>query len=401
MSTQRRPTHTTTADCRIRGGEYVAYDRADAKSALKVWLDAAQSGDPDAQNNVGEIYERGLGDTPDYAAAVIWYQKAADQGYARAQFNLGTLYEKGLGVEQDRLKALNLYRQAWGLPADSLIYQDTADQQVEKLRAELDAQVAAKDAQVEALSKQIGDLKAQLSRKSSAQAGADATIAQQAQTLAGLLEALKTERARNQTQLAQLPPARTREPRQHTARDVPPDPQAYEHFVKGLNFGRYYAIIIGNQNYQNLDPLQTPRTDAERAAKLLREKYGFNVRVLEDASDDTMLAALNDLNEILKDQRQRSHLLRRPRRAPENRRGRRRLLVAGKCRAPAESAVLGGQRSDQQLPGHLQGPARVGSGRFVLLGAAVQRSGADRLRRAHAGRARLSEVQAPQARGGC
>src|SRR5579863_9102465 len=103
--TQRRPTHTTTADCRIRGGEYVAYDRADAKSALKVWLDAAQAGDPDAQNNVGEIYERGLGDTPDYAAAVIWYQKAADQGYARAQFNLGTLYEQGLGVEQDRLKA--------------------------------------------------------------------------------------------------------------------------------------------------------------------------------------------------------------------------------------------------------------------------------------------------------
>jgi hypothetical protein len=29
--TQRRPTHTTAADCRIRGGEYVAYDRADLK----------------------------------------------------------------------------------------------------------------------------------------------------------------------------------------------------------------------------------------------------------------------------------------------------------------------------------------------------------------------------------
>jgi len=69
--TQRRPTHTTAADCRIRGGEYVAYDRADAKSALKVWLDAAQAGNADAQNNVGEIYERGLGDTPDYAAAAI------------------------------------------------------------------------------------------------------------------------------------------------------------------------------------------------------------------------------------------------------------------------------------------------------------------------------------------
>ena len=46
---QRRPTRTTTADCRIRGGEYVSYDRADYKSALRIWMDAAVAGDPDAQ----------------------------------------------------------------------------------------------------------------------------------------------------------------------------------------------------------------------------------------------------------------------------------------------------------------------------------------------------------------
>ena len=73
-----------------------------------------QAGDAEAQNNVGEIYERGLGDEPNYSAAIIWYQKAADQNYSRALFNLGTLYEQGFGVEQDRLKALNLYRRAWG-----------------------------------------------------------------------------------------------------------------------------------------------------------------------------------------------------------------------------------------------------------------------------------------------
>src|SRR5215472_10846536 len=39
--TQRRPTRTTAADCHIRGGEYVAYDRADAKSALRIWMSAA------------------------------------------------------------------------------------------------------------------------------------------------------------------------------------------------------------------------------------------------------------------------------------------------------------------------------------------------------------------------
>src|SRR3954469_5505377 len=74
--TPRRPVHTTVSDCRIRGGEYVAFDRANLKTALKVWMEAAEAGDVEAQNNVGEIYERGLGTEPNYEAAVIWYQKA-------------------------------------------------------------------------------------------------------------------------------------------------------------------------------------------------------------------------------------------------------------------------------------------------------------------------------------
>jgi len=134
---QRRPVRTTTSDCRIRGGEFVAYDRADYKSALRIWMQAAEAGDAEAQNNVGEIYERGLGDVPNYAAAAIWYQKAADQKYSRALFNLGTLYEAGLGVDQDQLKALNLYRQAWGLPADSVMFESAARREQEALRAEL------------------------------------------------------------------------------------------------------------------------------------------------------------------------------------------------------------------------------------------------------------------------
>ena len=40
--TPRRPTRTTTVDCRTRGGEYVAYDRADLTSALRVWMTKAE-----------------------------------------------------------------------------------------------------------------------------------------------------------------------------------------------------------------------------------------------------------------------------------------------------------------------------------------------------------------------
>ncbi|WP_166804973.1 tetratricopeptide repeat protein [Nitrosococcus wardiae] len=78
--TPRRPIKTTIIDCEIRGGEYVAYDRANYATALKIWLPKAQEGDPAAQTYVGEIYEKGLGVKADYELAFHWYQKAAAQG---------------------------------------------------------------------------------------------------------------------------------------------------------------------------------------------------------------------------------------------------------------------------------------------------------------------------------
>lgn len=111
----RRPVKTSAQDCEIRGGEYVAYDRADYRTALNVWLPQAQEGDKEAQTYVGEIYEKGLGLPPDYGVAIAWYRQAAAQGHTRAQINLGYLYEKGLGIEKDPTQALYWYRQASGL----------------------------------------------------------------------------------------------------------------------------------------------------------------------------------------------------------------------------------------------------------------------------------------------
>jgi hypothetical protein len=112
--TARRAQKTTARDCEIRGGEYVAYDRADYKTALNVWMEAAKQGDPKAQAYVGEIYEKGLGVPPDYGAAAQWYRRAADRGYAPAAFNLGVLYENGLGVPKDPKEAAQWYRRATG-----------------------------------------------------------------------------------------------------------------------------------------------------------------------------------------------------------------------------------------------------------------------------------------------
>ena len=109
-----RAIKTSARDCEIRGGEYTAYDRADYRTALKVWLAQAEQGDAAAQTYVGEIYEKGLGVAPDYEAAARWYRRAADAGYPRAAINLGHLYEHGLGVPRDPVQALNWYRKGAG-----------------------------------------------------------------------------------------------------------------------------------------------------------------------------------------------------------------------------------------------------------------------------------------------
>jgi caspase domain-containing protein/Sel1 repeat-containing protein len=167
----RRAIKTTGSECAIRGGEYVAYDRSNYATALKVWLPSAQGGDKVAQTNVGEIYEKGLGTTPDYANAALWYQKAADQGYSRALINLGFLYEQGLGVPRDQANALKLYRKAAGLegsinldgaPAtaskeelDSLRKElERTRQELEKARRALDEERLKSSQEIERLTKQ-------------------------------------------------------------------------------------------------------------------------------------------------------------------------------------------------------------------------------------------------------
>jgi hypothetical protein len=112
----RQAIKTSARDCEIRGGEYVAYDRANYATALKVWLPLAEQGDAAAQTYVGEIFEKGLGVAPDYNAAATWYRRAAESGFSRAAIDLGNLYELGLGVPKDPAQALNWYRRAAGLP---------------------------------------------------------------------------------------------------------------------------------------------------------------------------------------------------------------------------------------------------------------------------------------------
>jgi TPR repeat protein len=53
---------------------------------------AAEAGNANAQNTLGERYSIGFGVKQDDTEAMKWYQKAAEQGHANAQYHLGMKY---------------------------------------------------------------------------------------------------------------------------------------------------------------------------------------------------------------------------------------------------------------------------------------------------------------------
>lgn len=78
----------------------------DCKEGAKWYRLAADQGDADAQFNLGNLYNDGLGVPQDYKEAAKWYRLAAEKGTTDAQFNLGVLYSDGRGVPQDYREAI-------------------------------------------------------------------------------------------------------------------------------------------------------------------------------------------------------------------------------------------------------------------------------------------------------
>ncbi|MGF1475150.1 MAG: caspase family protein [Geminicoccaceae bacterium] len=186
----RRAVRTAAIDCEIRGGEYVAYDRATYASALKVWLPEAKNGDAEAQTYVGEIFERGLGGIPDYESALTWYQRAAAQGDSNAQINLGQMYEAGLGVERDPVKALNFYRQASGLGVAFVAAEDTAAE-----IARLEGEVSDRDRELAALRGDLLSVEDRLASEQSKRRAEQQRLSASQAALEAEQQALAEERA--------------------------------------------------------------------------------------------------------------------------------------------------------------------------------------------------------------
>lgn len=80
--------------------------------AARLYKLAAQRGYAPAQNNLGAMYEDGLGVVPDLAEAARWYHLAAKQGEAHAQHSLGVMLLSGRGVKKNSEKGIYWIHQA-------------------------------------------------------------------------------------------------------------------------------------------------------------------------------------------------------------------------------------------------------------------------------------------------
>jgi hypothetical protein len=65
--------------------------------------------------------------------------------------------------------------------------------------------------------------------------------------------------------------------------------------AKSGQFGGFYALIIGNNDYASYQDLKTPASDAKSIDVVLRERYGFKTKVLLNANRYAIMTALNDL----------------------------------------------------------------------------------------------------------
>lgn len=124
-------------------------------------------------------------------------------------------------------------------------------------------------------------LEAQITQNERALAESDARVEALTEQLAAIRQAVGTAQ-RSPTPAASAGPDETIEARLRRflseARDV---------------FGSYRALVIGNNTHRFLPDLETPHADTEAIARVLRERYGFEVEVLHDANRYQIMSALN------------------------------------------------------------------------------------------------------------
>ena len=66
----------------------------------------------------------------------------------------------------------------------------------------------------------------------------------------------------------------------------------------GAKIGRYHALVIGNDHYSNLAPLENAGSDAKALHEMLQRDYGFRSKLLIDATRLQMFQSIAELKDL-------------------------------------------------------------------------------------------------------
>lgn len=88
-----------------------SYDPTQKAVELPVY-ERARNGDPEAQFNLGLIYDRGDRVERDATQALKWYQEAADRGLSKSQYTLGAKHGLGRDLPKNEIESFRWIRYA-------------------------------------------------------------------------------------------------------------------------------------------------------------------------------------------------------------------------------------------------------------------------------------------------
>ncbi len=271
---------------------------ADPLADLRIWLPLAAGGAAEAQVIAGQLYET----QGQFALAKLWYDKAVLQGNSRAMVNLAALYEAGHGVPRDSSQAQRLVYQAAGLP---LALATRGSRPHVELVDPVPVLQLPRPSGAEPLLIESPDAQVTLMGQAEAAAGIEAVTVNgesrpyDARGLFSAPLALLGDAPMRVDVSVRDKQGATGEAhylfRRSADADARPLPSALDAPPGGALAGRRWALVIANQAYQHWDPLDTPLADGAALAGTLRERFGFNVTLLNNATRQHILAALSQL----------------------------------------------------------------------------------------------------------
>jgi uncharacterized caspase-like protein len=310
----RKAVRNTPAQCKAGGGEYV--EPQDQTAAIKMWLPMAAEGIPEAQTTVGELFEQRC----DKAMAKSWYEKAAAQGDTRSLINLAGFLEKSVMLAGNKavgsMDTLNRVSQLVNQATGGLVT-GLSLQRSDKLRVDFVSPVGASPVPRAAggpvvLESAAGPLDV-IVRVAGSAGLKSVRVNGQAQTpdAQGLLNITVTVTDARTVVLVQAEDdtgAQAQSELTLVQRSAPLAASAAASAVSAstsvlagaqapLLPGKRFALVVANQQYQHWPKLDTPRADAQAVTDVLKQRFGFQVTLLQDATRQQLLSALNKLRQ--------------------------------------------------------------------------------------------------------